>query len=144
MFQRFDIILVICHMYLRSKSFQSAYLKCMLGSSLQGLSRGEALSKVTEADIIRIAKHSRNDMVQDRGTIASELFHSITASCKTFDTVMNRPKKHEQSCFPCGARLGHLLFFLLYHLEMNAVFRLNCALTSNCNCCHKLEWKKMK
>jgi len=54
----------------------------MSGSSLQGLSRGEALSKVTEADIMRIAKHSRNDMVQDRGTIASELFHSITACCK--------------------------------------------------------------
>jgi len=52
----------------------------MSGSSLQGLSRGEALSKVTEADIMRIAKHSRNDMVQD--TIASELFHSITACCK--------------------------------------------------------------
>jgi len=77
MFQRSNIIPVICHTYLRSKSFQSAYLKCMLGLSLQGLSRGEALSKVTEVDIMRIAKHSRNDMVQD--TIASELFHSITA-----------------------------------------------------------------
>jgi hypothetical protein len=31
---------------------------------------------------MRIAKRSRNDMVQDRGTIASELFHSITACCK--------------------------------------------------------------
>jgi hypothetical protein len=37
MFQRSDFILVIFHMYFRSKSFQSAYLKCMSGSSLYGL-----------------------------------------------------------------------------------------------------------
>ena len=30
---------------------------------------------------------------------------------KTFHTVMNRPKKHERNCFPCGSPLGHLLFF---------------------------------
>jgi hypothetical protein len=27
--------------------------------------------------------------------------------------VMNRPKNHERSCFPCGTHLGHLVFFLV-------------------------------
>jgi hypothetical protein len=72
----------------------------MSGSSLQGLSRGEALSKVTEADIMRIAKHSRNDMVQDRGTIASELFHSITACCK------NLPQEHKTNNLDASTKIN--------------------------------------
>ena len=114
MFQRSDIILVICHMYLRSKSFQSAYLKCMSGSSLQGLSRGEALSKVTEADIMRIAKHSRNDMVQDRGTIASELFHSITACCKNLPHCDESAKEARAKLFSMWYSFGpHAVFFTI-------------------------------
>jgi hypothetical protein len=114
MFQRSDIILVICHMYLRSKSFQSAYLKCMSGSSLQGLSRGEALSKVTEADIMRIAKHSRNDMVQDRGTIASELFHSITACCKNLPHCDESAKESRAKLFSMWYSFGPPAVFFYY------------------------------
>jgi hypothetical protein len=116
----------------------------MLGSSLQGLSRGEAFSKVTEADIMRIAKHSRNDMVQDRGTIASELFHSITACCKDLPHCDELAKEARAKLFSKWYSFGPPAVFILYHLEMNAVFGSNCTLTSKCNCCHKMEWKKMK
>ena len=78
----------------------------MLGSSLQGLSRGEALSKVTEADIMRIAKHSRNDMVQDRGTIASELFHSITACCKNLPHCDESAKESRAKLFSVWYSFG--------------------------------------
>ena len=73
MLQRSDIILVICHMHLRMKSFQSAYLKCLSPSSFQGLSRGEALSRVTEADIMRVAKASRDDITKEKSCITGEL-----------------------------------------------------------------------
>ena len=52
MFQHSDIILVISHMYFRKKSFQSAYLKCMSKSSLNGFSTGEHLSQISEAEIL--------------------------------------------------------------------------------------------
>jgi hypothetical protein len=56
MFQHSDIILVISHMYFRRKSFQSAYLKCMSKSSLNGYTTGEHLSKISETEILELSK----------------------------------------------------------------------------------------
>jgi hypothetical protein len=57
-FQHADIISVISHMYFRKKSFQSAYLKCMLRSSVHGCSTAERLSQISESEILEISNNS--------------------------------------------------------------------------------------
>jgi hypothetical protein len=63
LFQRSDIILVICHIYFRQKSFQSAYLKCMSKSSQYGHTTGEYLSNITESEIIELSEKKKNKLM---------------------------------------------------------------------------------
>ena len=124
MFQRSDIILVICHMYLRMKSFQSAYLKCLSPSSFQGLSRGEALSRVTEADIMRVAKASKDDIAKEKSCITGELFHSITASCKNLPHCDESAKEARAKLFSMWYSFGPPAVFFTISPGDDCCFRI--------------------
>jgi len=52
-------------MYFRRKSFQSAYLKCMSKSTLDGYTTGEHLSKISESEIVEISKKPKWTSIQE-------------------------------------------------------------------------------
>ena len=80
-FQKADIILVIGHMFFRKKSFETSYLKCMSKSNISGLSTGERLSKISEAEILKLA-HTPNFSNLDNLVPATSLLHTVSAACK--------------------------------------------------------------
>ena len=83
-------------------------------------------------------------MVQDRGTIDSELFHSITASCKNLPHCDESAKEARAKLFSMWYSFGPPAVFFTISPGDECSFGSNCALTSKCNCCRSLEWKIMK
>ena len=106
LFQRSDIILVICHIYFRRKSFQSAYLKCMSKSSQNGHTTGEYLSNITESEIIELSKKKKNEINGQIGATSTRLIHSVTAACKSIPYSDEAAKEARTKLFSMWYNFG--------------------------------------
>jgi hypothetical protein len=106
MFQHSDIILVISHMYFRRKSFQSAYLKCMSKSTLDGYTTGEHLSKISESEILELSKKTKMDINSGITNTFTKLIHTVSAACKNVPYCDEAAKKARTKLFSMWYSLG--------------------------------------
>jgi hypothetical protein len=106
MFQHPDIILVISHMYFRKKSFQSAYLKCMSRSSDYGLSTGEALSRISESELLGISMNTRLDATSQSQKNANSLIHTVSAACRSVPYCDEAAKESREKLFSMWYTFG--------------------------------------
>ena len=67
---------------LQEKKFQSAYLKCMSKSTLDGYTTGEHLSKISESEILQLSKKNKLDINSGISNPSNNLIHTVSAACK--------------------------------------------------------------
>ena len=67
---------------LQEKSFQSAYLKCMSKSTLDGCTTGEHLSKISESEILELSKKTKLDINSGISNSSTKLIYTVSAACK--------------------------------------------------------------
>ena len=93
-------------MYFRKKSFQSAYLKCMSKSSLNGFSTGEHLSQISEAEILDLANKSKLDHNMENQRNATNLIHTVSAACKNIPYTDEAAKEARTKLFSMWYSIG--------------------------------------
>ena len=99
-FREDDFLLIACAMFHQIESFQSTILSCK--SSLEKKSVAEALSTITEEQMVSATKHVL-DGTSNNDTVVNRLFSSVKASC--------RARGHSNE----AAEVARQKFFSLWH-----------------------------
>lgn len=105
MFQHSNIILVICHMHFRKKSFRSTCMKCMFKSSLNGFSTGQHLSKILEWEILNLA-HKKMDNNVENNRNANSPIYTVTAACRNIPYTDEAVKEARTELFSIWYTFG--------------------------------------